>query len=162
VIVWRCSRILGLLKMFGPKGEEVAGGCRKLHNGELHDWYSTLNTISLMKSKKMRCERHVARIGKKKNGYRIGKPEGKRPNTMEGLGIDGSLLKMDLEKMGWVDMDGGRTRCLTNEVMTYCSIKCGEFLSAWDTDVGLCSMELINRYVTVRKVYGEILKPFRI
>lgn len=93
------------MKMFGPKREEVAGGWRKLRNEELHDWYSTLNIIRLIKSRKMRWERHVARIGKKKNGYRIGKPEGKRQNTMEGLSIDGSLLKMDLEEMGWVDVD---------------------------------------------------------
>ena len=50
----------------------------------------------------MRWARHVARIGKEKNGYRIVKPEGKRPNTMEDLGVDGSLLRMDLEEMGWV------------------------------------------------------------
>jgi hypothetical protein len=83
----------GLMKMFGPKWEEVAGGWRKLHNEELHGCYITLNIIRLMKSKKMRRERHVARIGKKKSGYRIGKPEGKRPNTVEGVGVDGSLVK---------------------------------------------------------------------
>jgi len=54
--------------MFGPKRGEVAGGWRKLHNKELHDWYSTLNIIRLIKSRKMRLLRHVARIGKKKNG----------------------------------------------------------------------------------------------
>jgi hypothetical protein len=26
---------------------------------------------------------------------------------VEGLGVDGSLLRMDLEEMGWVDMDRG-------------------------------------------------------
>ena len=56
----------------------------------------------------MRWERHVAGIGKKKNGYRIGKPEGKRSNTMEGLGVDGSVLKTDLEEMGCVDVDRGQ------------------------------------------------------
>jgi hypothetical protein len=99
---------MGLMKMFGPKREEVAGGWRKSHNEELHDWYSTLNIIKLIKSRKMRWERYVAGIGKKKNGYRNGKPEGKRPNTKEGLGVDGSLLKTDLEEMGWVDVDRGQ------------------------------------------------------
>ena len=55
----------------------------------------------------MRLLRHVTRIGKKKNGYRIGKPEGKRPNTVKGLGVDGSLLRMNLEEMGWVDVGRG-------------------------------------------------------
>jgi hypothetical protein len=29
----------GLRKIFGPKGEEVTQGWRKLHNEELHDLY---------------------------------------------------------------------------------------------------------------------------
>jgi hypothetical protein len=31
--------------IFGPKGEEVAGGWRKLHNEELHNLYTSLNII---------------------------------------------------------------------------------------------------------------------
>lgn len=68
--------------MFGPKREEVAGGWRKLHSEELHDSYSILNIIRLIKSRKMKWERHMARIVKNKNGCRIGKPEEKGPNTM--------------------------------------------------------------------------------
>jgi hypothetical protein len=41
----------------------------------------------LIKPRKVRWERHVGHIGKNKIGYRIGKPEEKRPNTMEGLGV---------------------------------------------------------------------------
>jgi hypothetical protein len=33
---------MGLMKMFGPKREKVVGDWRKLHNEELHDWYSAL------------------------------------------------------------------------------------------------------------------------
>jgi hypothetical protein len=62
------------MKVFGPKREEVAGGWRKLHNEELHDWYSTLNIIRLIKSRKIRWERHVARIGKKKIDTGFGNP----------------------------------------------------------------------------------------
>jgi hypothetical protein len=49
---------------------------------------------------------HVARIGEKKNAYRIlvGKPEGKRP-----LGIPRRRrvenIKMDLGEVGWGDVD---------------------------------------------------------
>jgi hypothetical protein len=34
-----------------------------------------------MKARRMRCARHVARMGEKRNAYRllVGKPEGRRP-----------------------------------------------------------------------------------
>jgi hypothetical protein len=59
----------------------MAGGWRKLHNEELHNLYSLPNTIRIIKSRRMRWEGHVARMGAKRNSYRIlmGKPEGKRP-----------------------------------------------------------------------------------
>jgi hypothetical protein len=37
-----------LTKIFGPKMEEVTGGWRKLHNGQLHDLYSSPNTIHII------------------------------------------------------------------------------------------------------------------
>jgi hypothetical protein len=42
--------------------------------------YSSPNKIRLIKSRRMRCAGHVARMGEKRNAYRIfvGKPEGKR------------------------------------------------------------------------------------
>jgi hypothetical protein len=59
----------------------VTGEWRKLHNEELHNLYSSPNIIRLMKSRRMRWAGHVARMGEKRNAYRIlvGKPEGKRP-----------------------------------------------------------------------------------
>jgi hypothetical protein len=59
----------------------VAGGWRKLHNEELHNLYSSPSIMRLIKSRRMRWEGHVARIGGKRNAYRIlvGKPDGKRP-----------------------------------------------------------------------------------
>jgi hypothetical protein len=66
---------------FGPKRDEVLGGWRKLHNEELHNLYFSLSIIRINKSRRMRWAGHVARIGEKRNAYRIlvGKPEGKRP-----------------------------------------------------------------------------------
>jgi hypothetical protein len=32
---------LRVLKIIGPKRDEVTGGCRKLHNDELHNLYSS-------------------------------------------------------------------------------------------------------------------------
>jgi hypothetical protein len=36
------------LRVFGPKGEED-GSWRKLHDDELHDLYSSLNIVSVIK-----------------------------------------------------------------------------------------------------------------
>jgi hypothetical protein len=38
-----------VLKIFGPKGEEVAGGWRRLHNEELRNVYASLNIIRVIK-----------------------------------------------------------------------------------------------------------------
>jgi hypothetical protein len=52
-----------LKKMFGPKGDEVTGGWRRLHNEELRDLYSSPSVIRIIKSKRMRWAGHVARMG---------------------------------------------------------------------------------------------------
>jgi hypothetical protein len=44
-----------LRRIFGPEREEVAGGWRRLHSGELH------NSIRAIKSRRMRWEDLVAR-----------------------------------------------------------------------------------------------------
>jgi hypothetical protein len=68
-----------LRRIFGPRRDEVIGGWRNLYNEELHNLYSSPNRM--IKSRRMRLARHVARMGYKLSAYRIlvGKPEGKRP-----------------------------------------------------------------------------------
>jgi hypothetical protein len=58
----------------------VIGGWRKLHNEVLHNLYCLPSIIRMIKSRRMRWAGHVARMGEKRNAYRIwvGKPEGKR------------------------------------------------------------------------------------
>jgi hypothetical protein len=51
-----------LRRLFGPKWNEIIGGWRKQHIGELHDLYSLLNTIGMIKSRRMRWPRHVAHM----------------------------------------------------------------------------------------------------
>jgi hypothetical protein len=70
-----------LRRIFGPKRDEVTGEWRKLHNEELRDLYSSPSIIRINKSRRMRWTGHVARLGEKRNAYRllVGKPEGKRP-----------------------------------------------------------------------------------
>jgi hypothetical protein len=50
---------------------------RKLHNEELHNLYSSPSIIRMIKSRRMRLAGLVARMGVKRNAYRIleGKPE---------------------------------------------------------------------------------------
>ena len=69
-----------LMRIFGPKKEEVTREWRKLHNGELNDLYSSPNIVQVIKSRIIRWERHVACMGRG-DVYRVlvGKPEGKRP-----------------------------------------------------------------------------------
>jgi hypothetical protein len=56
-----------LRRIFGPKRDEVTGGCRKLHNEEFHNFYSSPNIIRIIKSRRMRWAENVARMGRGKN-----------------------------------------------------------------------------------------------
>jgi hypothetical protein len=69
-----------LRRIFGPKREED-GLWRKLHNDELHSLYSSLNTVTVINSRRMRRVGHVACMREGRGVYRIlvGRPEGKRP-----------------------------------------------------------------------------------
>jgi hypothetical protein len=52
-------------RIFGPKKDAVTGEWRKQHNEELHDLYSLPSIIRMMKSRRMRWEGHVARMGRR-------------------------------------------------------------------------------------------------
>jgi hypothetical protein len=83
------------------KRDEVTGGWRKLHNEELHNLYSSLNIIRMIKSRRMRWVECVAHMAEMRNEYKIfvRKPEGERP-------LGGSIhrwednIKMDLKEIG--------------------------------------------------------------
>jgi hypothetical protein len=70
-----------LRRIFGPKRDEVTGGWRKLYNEELYNLYSSPSIIRMMKARRMKWARHVARMWENRNAYRIlvEMPEGKRP-----------------------------------------------------------------------------------
>jgi hypothetical protein len=70
-----------LRRIFGPKRDEVMGEWGKLHSGELHNFYSSLDITRQIKSRRMRWAGHVACMGEGRNMYRVlmGNPEGKRP-----------------------------------------------------------------------------------
>jgi len=70
-----------LLRVFGPKRDEVTGEWRKLHNDELSDRYSLPNIVRVVKSRRMRWAWHVVRVWEGRGLHRVlvGKPGGKRP-----------------------------------------------------------------------------------
>ena len=70
-----------LKRIFGLKRSEVTVEWRKLHNEELDDLYFSPNIVRVIKSTRMRCVGHVARMGEGRGvyGVLVWKPEGKRP-----------------------------------------------------------------------------------
>jgi hypothetical protein len=95
-----------LRRIFGPKRDEVTGEWRKLHKEELHDLYSSPSIIRMIKSRRMRWAGHVARMGEKRNAYRllVGKPEGRRPlGRPRRRWLDN--IRMDFVEVGWGDVD---------------------------------------------------------
>ena len=52
-----------------PKRDAVTGEWRRLHNKELYTVYSSPN-IRVIKSRRMRCSKHVARMNERKGTYK--------------------------------------------------------------------------------------------
>jgi hypothetical protein len=114
-----------LVRIFGPKRDEVTGDWRKLHNEEHHNLYSSPSIIRIIKSRRMRWAGRVARMVEKNILYRIlvGKPEGKRPlgrprrRWVDNIKMD--LREIGLDDMHWIDMaqDRDQWRALVNTVM---------------------------------------------
>jgi hypothetical protein len=117
------NRVLG--RIFGPERDEVTGEWRKLHNEELHDLYSSPSVMRIIKARRMRWAGHVARMGEKRNAYRllVAKPEGRRPlGRPRRRWVDN--IRMDLVEVGWgsvdwigLSQDRDRWRALVNSVL---------------------------------------------
>ena len=114
-----------LRRIFRPKRDEVTREWIKLHNEELNDLYCSPNVVQGIKSRRMRWVGHVARMGERRDVYRVlvGNPEGKRPfGSPRRRWEDNS--KMDLQEvrcggMDWIELAEyrGRWRALVNAVM---------------------------------------------
>src|SRR5215471_10568443 len=90
-----------LRRVFGAKRGEVAGEWRKLHNEELKDLYSSPSIVQVVKSRRMRWARHVARMGEERGVHRVlvGKPGGKRPLGRPRRRWEDNI-KLDLQEVG--------------------------------------------------------------
>jgi hypothetical protein len=51
---------LRVMRIFGPKRDEVTGGWRKLHNEERHKLYTSPAIMRMIKSRRIRWDWHVA------------------------------------------------------------------------------------------------------
>jgi len=69
-----------VLRIFGPRKDEVTGEWMRLRNEELNDFYSSPNIMRVIKSRRMRWAGHAARMGEQREVYRVlvGKPEVRR------------------------------------------------------------------------------------
>ena len=95
-----------LRKIFEPRRDEVTGEWRKRHNEELNDLYCSPNILRVIKSKRMRWEGHVARVGERMGAYKVlvGKIEGKTQlGRFRHIWEDN--IKMDLQDVGCGDVD---------------------------------------------------------
>jgi hypothetical protein len=67
----QCIGLRVLRRMFGPKREEVAGGWRRLHNEELDNLFASPIITRVIKSRRMRWAKNVARMGEMRIVYKI-------------------------------------------------------------------------------------------
>jgi len=95
-----------LRRIFGLRRDEVTGEWRRLHNEKLNDLYSSPNIVRVIKSRRMRWARYVARMGEERGVYRVllGKPEGRRPLGRPRLRWMGNI-RIDLQEVGCGYMD---------------------------------------------------------
>jgi hypothetical protein len=115
--------------------------------------YSSPSIIRIIKSRRTRWAGHVARMGKKRNSYRllVRKPEGKRPlGRPRRRWMD--KIRMDLGEVGWGDMswiglaqDRNGWRALMNSVLNLRVPRNARKLSSGLTSRGLSSSAQLHR-----------------
>jgi len=88
----RVSENSVLRRIFGPGRDEVTGEWTKLHNEELNDPYSSSNIVRVTKSKRMRWEKQVARMGKSRGVYRVWWGNLRERDHLGVRGLDGGII----------------------------------------------------------------------
>jgi hypothetical protein len=80
----------------------VAGGWRRLHNEELHKFYTSPDIITVIKKRKTRWTGYVARLEEMRNAYKslVGKHEGKRTLGRHRHRWEDNI-KMYIREAGW-------------------------------------------------------------
>ena len=113
-----------LRRIFGPRSEEVTGEWRRLHKEELNDLYCSTNIVRVIKWRRMRWAGQW-RLWVRR-GECIGSWWGNRRERDHwgDLGVDGWIIRMDLQEVGcwymdWIRLakDRDRWRTLVSAVM---------------------------------------------
>jgi hypothetical protein len=81
-----------VLRIFGPKRDEVTRKWRKSHNEELNYLNSSLNFVQVIKSRRMRWAGHLAHMGERKGVYRVLVGNLRVGEHLGDLGVDGRII----------------------------------------------------------------------
>jgi hypothetical protein len=81
-----------VLRIFGPKREELAGGWRKLHNEELHNLYTSPNIIRVIKSRMEEMSRACSMHGDMGMHEKLWSEDLKGRNHTEDIHVDGKII----------------------------------------------------------------------
>jgi hypothetical protein len=114
-----------LRRVFGRKRDEEADGSRKLHSETLLNLYSSLNIIRMIKSRRIRWEEHVARMGRweMRKKFWLERLRGMRPHERPGRKWDDNnkivVREIGMKGVDWIHLalDRDRWRALVNTVM---------------------------------------------
>jgi hypothetical protein len=82
-------------KIFGTKRDDVIWECRKLHNEELYDLYSSPHIVRVIKSR-IRWAGHVARMGRREVYTVYWWEKLNERNHLGDPGVDGMII------LGWI------------------------------------------------------------
>jgi hypothetical protein len=87
-----------LRRIFGHKGEELAGDWITLLNEELHNLYAPRNIIRVIKLRRVFWAMYVARMGEMRDAYKIlaERPDGR---------IWKENIRVDLREIWWETVD---------------------------------------------------------
>jgi len=85
-----------VLRIFGPRREEVTGEWRRLHNEKLNDLYSSPNIVRAIKSRRMRWPGHVLRMGEERGRIGTWWGNGREGDHWGDRGVDGWII------LGWI------------------------------------------------------------
>jgi hypothetical protein len=88
------------------KIRELTGDCRKLGNGQLHDFYSSTNIFLVINSRGMKWAGHTALTGETRGAYIlfVAKPERKRALVKPTCRDEDNII-MDLKEISWEGME---------------------------------------------------------